>query len=105
MTYEELVAKRQCSDGYIQSLLEEVKRERATSDLLRVEIERIRIALGGYKDSDLVSLATVLNARNETLERVMQEIADCCNCTELCTCSDLARDKAKAVMRYTDESP
>lgn len=31
-------------------------------------IDAIRTALGGYPDSDLVSLATTLNARNEWLE-------------------------------------
>lgn len=36
---------------------------------LQQEIERIRVALGGYWDSDLVSLATTICTRAEYVER------------------------------------
>jgi hypothetical protein len=35
---------------------------------LRAEVEQIRVAMGGYRDSNLASLATTLRTRNEALE-------------------------------------
>lgn len=64
--------------------------ERLDEELARAEayIERIRQAMGGYRDSDLASLAETLNARNAALEaenaslreqvaRLTAELADC----------------------------
>jgi hypothetical protein len=39
-----------------------------TMDALRSEIEAVRKALGGYRDSNLASLATTLRKRNDVLE-------------------------------------
>ena len=41
---------------------------KAMSQLLSAELERIRVALGGYKDSDLASLSETLRNRNAALE-------------------------------------
>lgn len=35
---------------------------------LKAEVESLRVAIGGYRDSNLASLATTLRARNEALE-------------------------------------
>jgi len=40
---------------------------------LEEEIENIRIAMNGYPDSNLASLATTLKRRNETLEALYTE--------------------------------
>lgn len=37
-------------------------------------IERIRVALGGYKDSDLADLATTLKTRNDALEAEIERL-------------------------------
>lgn len=45
---------------------------KAMGNLLSVEFENIRIALGGYKDSDLVSLATTLGAQASGAEYLVE---------------------------------
>lgn len=61
------------------------------------EVERIRTALGGYPDSDLVSLATTLNARNEALEAENERLRHLLEAVELDEIRMmLARDEAEA---------
>lgn len=42
--------------------------EKARADLLAAELERVRIALDGYDDSDLASLARTVMRQNEALQ-------------------------------------
>ena len=49
----------------------------ARAEAAEAYIERIRVALGGYKDSDLASLAETLNARNAALSKQVTELTTC----------------------------
>ena len=46
----------------------------AENDQLRAELEKIRVALRGYADSDLASLAQTIQARNEKAEAELEQV-------------------------------
>ena len=78
---------------------DEYKRLAATE----ATIASIRTALGGFTDSDLVSLATTLNARNEWLEAeiiaLVEELADAL--ADLIACDgDEGRDTTADIARW-----
>ena len=75
----------------------------ARAEAAEAYIERIRTALGGYPDSDLVSLAETLNVRNVAAEdeivRLNEELAQ--TLADLIGCDgDEGRDTTEAVARW-----
>lgn len=48
----------------------------ARAETAEAQLEAVRQALGGYPDSDLVSLATTLRARVDAVERELEQARD-----------------------------
>ena len=74
----------------------------AENDQLRAELEKIRVALRGYADSDLASLAQTIQARNEKAEAELEQVKqDAC---ELAGYADYARRVALGIFYTRDEN-
>ena len=55
----------------VETLRNEIDYQRYRADVAEDAIDRVRQALGGYPDSDLVSLAETLRARCDALESAL----------------------------------
>ena len=99
MKYGTVIDDEMVTLVYETDALEAMAKERARAKAAEAYIERIRNALGGYADSDLVSLAETLKARDDALEAEVERLRDevqRCN-HELAQAKLTAKDDARTI--------
>lgn len=91
------------NQGYIDGLVAEVTCLRAERNELRATLENIRVVLGGYTDSDLVSLATSVRARCDALNAALSDVTDGQSAYDISYNTGLHIDRCAVILRMVEK--